>query len=86
MTNYIPRRPRAERWRDIPDPQFKTNVADDLDDNERDHARLREERDELIKPILAAQENTNKLLIGLLVALSSASIVGALNLLLSGGT
>lgn len=84
MTAFnLPRRSRAERWRDIDVPQFRTNVADDLDENERDHALIREERDKLLAPILAAQENTNRLLFGLLVALTSASIVGALNIILS---
>lgn len=66
----IPRRTRSDRWAGLSDPQFRSNVADDLDENERDHAE-----------IMGALQTTNRLLMGLLVTITAASIVGALNLI-----
>lgn len=75
------RRPRSALWANLDPAQWREFVNEDLDTNNRDHARMRAEFTELLEPVIEGQKNITRLLIGLLLSLATASIIGALNLL-----
>ena len=80
MTNGD-RRPRSLLWANLDPNQWREFVNEDLDTNTREHARMRAEFVELLEPVIEGQKNLTKLMIGLLLSLATASVVGALNLL-----
>lgn len=60
---------RRTLWQSLPEPNFRDIVADNLDQNDRDHLTLAREL-----------EKNNFRMIGILISLCTASILLALNL------
>lgn len=71
MREVAARQPRRVQWAELDPPTVWRLVADDLDENERDHNQIWKQ-----------MENTNKLLIGILVSTTTASILLAINLVI----
>lgn len=69
MRDVAARQPRRIQWQDLDLPFVARLVADDLDENERDHNQIWKQL-----------ENTNRLLIGILVSTTTASILLAVNI------
>jgi hypothetical protein len=71
MRDVAARQPRRTQWMDLDLPFVARLVADDLDENEREHNQIWKQ--------LAS---TNRLLIGILVSTTTASILLAANIVL----
>lgn len=71
MRDVAARQPRRVAWQDLELPFVARLVADDLDENERDHNQIWKQL-----------QTTNKLLIGILVSTTTASILLAANIAL----
>lgn len=69
MRDVAARQPRRIQWQDLELSFVARLVADDLDENERDH-----------NAIWKQLQTTNKLLIGILVSTTTASILLAVNI------
>lgn len=71
MRDVAARQPRRAQWQDLELSFVARLVADDLDENERDHNQIWKQL-----------QTTNKLLIGILVSTTTASILLAANIAL----
>jgi len=68
MRDVAARQPRRVQWQDLELPFVARLVADDLDENERDHNQLWKQL-----------EKTNRYLLGILISTTTASILLAAN-------
>lgn len=79
--NYAERRARNAARKDLQHPERLYLLEEDLDEHDRQFARLRRELQEEMAGLRSELQTTNKILIGLLVTIAGGAIMGALNLI-----